>query len=111
MIRHIVLLQVKANLGEKEVDFIFESLKNLKKTILQIASFSWGPYSSPENLNRGYNYCFVMEFKNSADRNYYLEHRDHVQVATEIVVPALERGINSALAFDYEVLASHLTRP
>lgn len=101
-IKHIVLLPFKPNLSKDEIEKIMLSLAELKNNIPQIISFSWGENNSPENLHSGYLHGFVMEFKNDKDRQIYLEHPLHIQVAQELVLPALVEGVNP-IVFDYEI--------
>lgn len=100
-IKHIVLLPFKSSLSKNDIEKIMLALADLKKHIPQIMSFSWGENNSPENLDRGYRHGFVMDFKNEADRKIYLEHPAHIKVAKEVVLPALEDGMNSPIVFDY----------
>jgi hypothetical protein len=102
-IKHIVLLRFKSSLSKADVEKVMLSLAELKNTIPQIMSFSWGENNSPENLHRGYLHGFVMEFKNHTDRKTYLEHPEHIRVAQTIVLPALEDGAHSPIVFDYIV--------
>lgn len=101
MIRHIVLLKFKQGISATEIQSVFDALHDLRLTIPQILHFNWGPYKSNEGLNKGYTHGFVMEFENETARDIYLVHPDHVRVANEIVLPALENGKESVIAFDY----------
>lgn len=100
-VKHIVLLSFKSALSKTDIEQVMLSLADLRKVIPQILSFSWGENNSPENLNRDYLHGFVMEFKNTADRDVYLKHPEHVKVANEILLPALENGSESLIVFDY----------
>jgi hypothetical protein len=100
-IKHIVLLPFKPSLSKQEIEKIMLALAELKKHIPQIVSFSWGENNSPENLHRGYLHGFVMEFKDDQDRKIYLEHPAHINVAAELVLPALTDGVNSPIVFYY----------
>ena len=64
-------------------------------------SFSYGRNNSPENLDRGFNYGFVMEFRNEIDRDFYISHPDHQKIATNEILPLLEDGINSVIVLDF----------
>jgi hypothetical protein len=101
MIKHIVLLAFKKNLSSQQIQAILNALHELRNVIPEIASFSSGPNQSPEGLNKEYTHAFIMEFNNAAERDIYLNHPEHQRVASEIVIPALEDGINSVIAFDY----------
>jgi hypothetical protein len=103
IITHIVLLRVASNVKEDQIIKALKKLGRLQSTaITQIKSFTYGKNSSPEGLNRGYNYGFTMQFSSAADRDYYLQHQDHIDIAKNHILPLLENGAESALAFDYE---------
>lgn len=99
-IKHIVLFPFKASLSKREIDTIMSSLGELKKSIPQILSFSWGENNSPENLHQGYLHGFIMEFKNESDRAIYLDHPLHVNWVKDVLRPTLEET-RSPLVFDY----------
>ncbi len=81
-----------------------EKLGNLSKTSSkQIKSFSYGKNCSSEGLNCDYNYGFTMQFSSAADRDHYLQHQDHVDIAIDHILPLLLNGADSVLAFDYEI--------
>ncbi len=101
MIKHIVLLKFKKDSSQQKIDAVFKAIEDLRKTIPEIQSFACGAYNSPEGLNRDYSHGFIMEFRNAAERDKYLVHPEHVRVASDIVMPAVTDGINSALAFDF----------
>jgi hypothetical protein len=101
MITHMVLLKIRPDVSQAKIDTIFKELAALRKKIPGLTSFAGGPYSSPEGLDRGYTHGFCMTFKDAASRNGYLSHADHEAVKA-LIGPALEGGINGALAFDFE---------
>lgn len=103
MIIHIVLLHVTSQIEQSAVSAILEELGGLRYTsIPEIKAFSYGENCSPEGLARGYNYGFTMQFESKADRDHYLQHPEHINIAKKIGL-ILESGIDSALAFDYSV--------
>jgi hypothetical protein len=99
-IKHIVLLPFKLTLSKDEVEKVMLSLAELKNSIPQIMSFSWGENTSPENLHGGYLHGFIMEFRDERDRKIYLEHQQHIKIAQEVVLPALKEGAKP-IVFDY----------
>ena len=101
MIKHIVLFKFKPMISEDEIASVFQELGKLQIAISQIRSYTWGKYSSNEGLNKGFNYCFVMEFASATDRDHYLAHPEHERVKNAIVLPALQDELNSVLAFDF----------
>ena len=97
-IKHIVLLPFKSSLSKAEIEQVMLSIGELKNIIPQVMSFSWGENNSPENLHRGYLHGFIMEFKNDNDRKTYLEHPLHIELAKQVILPALA---DSPIVFDY----------
>ncbi|KTD01304.1 Dabb family protein [Fluoribacter gormanii] len=102
MINHIVVLKFKANLTESDIYSAVNQLGNLKEIIPSIKDFSFGKNCSPEQLNKGFTHAFVMKFDDLNGRDLYLEHPEHKRIATEVLVPMLENGLESAVVIDYE---------
>jgi hypothetical protein len=72
----------------------------LRHKIPGIRDFSWGPYSSPEGLHRGFTHGFAMTFADEASRDAYLPHPEHERVKAQIV-EVLDGGLDAAVAFDW----------
>jgi hypothetical protein len=102
MTKHIVLVQVKAGLSQDEIESVFQELGGLKNSIPGIVNFSWGAMNSPEGLHRGYTHAFEIDFEDAAARDAYLPHPEHTRVAGELLLPALQNGVDSVLVFDYD---------
>ncbi|MEO0472959.1 MAG: Dabb family protein, partial [Bacteroidota bacterium] len=49
--------------------------------IPQIIKFEGGEDISTEGLSQGFTHCFVLTFKNEADRDAYLPHPAHLELA------------------------------
>ena len=100
MITHVVLFEVIPE-NKGKICELLEQLGNLRySTITQIKSFSYGENNSPEGLSKNYNYGFTMQFLSSVDRDYYLSHPDHINIAKQLV-NLLINGLDSVLVFDY----------
>ena len=102
MIVHLVLLKVRADVAEEDVQGTFEAIGALRERIAGIVDYSWGPYSSPEGMNRGFSHGFSMTFTDTEARDSYLPHPDHMTVKGR-VLEILDGGPDGVLAFDYEV--------
>lgn len=100
MITHAVLLRVKKTTPKSEIDRVFQSLAGLKGKIPGLLTFSGGPYSSPEGMNKGFTHGFVMTFTDPAARDVYLPHPEHEKVK-KLVLAILEGGLDGVVAFDY----------
>jgi hypothetical protein len=57
-------------------------------------------------LDRGYKEGVLLVFDDPAARQRYLEHPAHVALAVNVILPALENGLESVLVFDYQNGAS-----
>lgn len=103
MIKHIVLFEVdKTYLNTPLFNSVINELGNLRNSeIPEIKSFIFGENCSPEGLAKGFNYGFIMEFNSNKDRDRYLDHPRHKQIASEKLLPLLVDGINSVLVFDF----------
>jgi hypothetical protein len=101
VIVHVVLLKVRPAVPPKKVTEVFGAIGALEAKIAGITSYSWGPYSSPEGLSRGFTHGFCMTFVDARARDAYLPHPEHERVK-ELVLGILAGGIDAALAFDYE---------
>ncbi|GAA5110122.1 hypothetical protein GCM10023211_14200 [Orbus sasakiae] len=101
MMKHIVFLQFKSDTPKTQIEHAFALLDGLRQPIPQIKSFKFGKYDSKEGMNHGFDYGFEMEFDNAEDRDIYLYHPTHLEVANQII-PLLEKGTDSLIAFDYD---------
>lgn len=103
-VMHNVVIQVKDTATQDEINAFFHALVELKERNLipGILSISYGPYDSPEGLNKGFNYGFSMVFENEEARNTYLPHPEHERVKL-LILPLLQDGINSVVAFDWKL--------
>ena len=100
MIKHIVLLKIKAGTSPDTIDRIERELAGLKDKIPGILSFDWGPYSSDEGLNKGFTHGFVMGFDSPTARDNYLPHPEHEKVKA-LVLENID-GLEAVIAFDFE---------
>jgi hypothetical protein len=98
MIEHIVLLKLKPNTTEQQVQTLTNELLKMAAQIPGIEHISAGMNNSPEGKNHGYTYGFIVRFTDAAARDAYLPHPVHRQVATQYLRPIAE----DVLVFDYE---------
>jgi hypothetical protein len=101
MIAHLGLLKIRRDVPAAEVARVFEAIGALRQVIPGITAYAWGPYSSPEGLNRGFTHAFSMTFASSAARDAYLPLPRHTAVKQEVLA-VLDGGLAGALAFDFE---------
>jgi len=98
MIEHIVLLKLKEGVGEDKAKALIAGLNELKKAIPGMLDVSGGYNSSPEGKSSGFNYGFIVKFKDSASRDGYVPHPEHVKLAQTLVRPI----VDDVIVFDYE---------
>lgn len=103
MIRHVVLMKLAGDNYQARACEIFNGFESLVKKTPGIVSYSAGPNVSPERLDRGYLHGFVMDFVSAEARDAYLAHHEHVAFAQQVVLPAMENGLDSITVFDYEM--------
>jgi len=99
MIRHIVLVKFRSELGAAQIEEKLQAVVALKDKIGGILSIT-AENNSPENLEKGFRHGFVVDFTDSAARDAYLPHPEHAKVGKSLV-EAAEGGIEGILVFDY----------
>ena len=100
MIRHMVMVKLKPGSSSRRspCSTAFGAMVGSFDGLL---SFSGGAYSSPEGINRGFNYGFSMDFRDAASRDRYLPSPEHVAIAQDIG-PLLDGDFDDCVvAFDY----------
>jgi hypothetical protein len=95
-IRHVVHFKFKADATAEQIKKITEEFAALKTKISVVDSLEWGKNSSPEGLDKGYNYCWIVSFKTAADRDAYL-----VDPAHKAFVALLKPVLEDALVVDF----------
>ncbi|KXO79399.1 Dabb family protein [Brucella anthropi] len=100
MIRHIVLIKFRPEVGAAQIEEELHAVVALKDKIGGILSITAGENNSPENLEKGYRHGFVVDFTDSVARDAYLPHPEHAKVGKSLV-EASEGGIEGILVFDY----------
>ncbi|MBM4014707.1 MAG: Dabb family protein [Planctomycetes bacterium] len=101
MVLHMVLLRVKKSVTTPRLTKLMKSIGGMKKFVPGIVGYEWGPYSSPEGLNKGFTHGFCMMFRNAKSRDTYLVHPEHEKVKAE-VLKVLDGGLDAVVAFDFE---------
>ncbi len=105
MVKHVVLIRIRRDVSPGTIERLFAEIAGLRSKIPGIRDFSWGAYSSPEGLNRGFTHGFVMTFADEASRDAYLPHPEHERVKGQIL-QVLDNtqdggGLDAAVAFDW----------
>jgi len=81
---HVVLVRWGASTTPDRIERIRETVLSLGAKIPGIESIAEGPSISPEGLERGYDYGFVIDFESREARDRYLPHEDHLPLAKEL---------------------------
>ena len=96
-VKHIALLQFKAETSASQIEECFKVIRGLKENISQVQDYQGGVYSSPEGLNQGFTHGFIMTFASVQDRDAYLVHPVHEQ-AKAAVLP----HVANVIVFDFQ---------
>ena len=92
MIIHMVLLKLRFGV---DIDGLAKEIDAMAQKIPDILSISIGGNVSPEDLDKGFNFGFVVNFKDVIARDSYLQHPEHLNVAKQI-----ESAMEDIIVFD-----------
>ncbi|RYP73233.1 hypothetical protein DL769_004253 [Monosporascus sp. CRB-8-3] len=99
-VNHIVLFQFKADAIPDTVDRAVADMLRLKNSCIHpasqkpyIRSLTGGPNNSPEGLQAGIQYGFVVEFESPEYRDYYVAEDKAHQAFKHSVSGILEKVI------------------
>lgn len=96
VLRHVVMFGWDKGVDSNYVNKVINAFRALPSKINLIKGFEWGTNNSPENLNKGLNYCFLLSFNSEADRDAYLIHPAH-----KAFVAGLSPSPTAVTVFDY----------
>jgi len=98
MIEHIVLLRLKDGVSEDKTKALIAGINDLKKVIPGMLEVLGGYNNSPEGKSAGFSYGFIVKFKDSASRDVYVPHPEHIKLAQTLVRPI----VDDVIVLDYE---------
>lgn len=81
VLRHVVCFQFKKEISQERQAQAIEDFLALKNLIPEIKKFEGGEDISVEGLNKGFTHCYVLTFESEADRDSYIPHPAHIQLA------------------------------
>jgi hypothetical protein len=81
VIDHVVLMALREGVTDSQLAQLGDLLAALPGRIEGLQSVRHGPSSSPEGLEQGYTYGFVVRFEDGAARDRYLPHPEHAPVS------------------------------
>ena len=91
-IRHVVHFKFKAEATPAQIETVVKAFAELKTKISAVESMEAGTNVSPEGLSKGFTHCWIVSFKNAADRDTYLKHADHTAFVS-ILKPIMEDAL------------------
>jgi hypothetical protein len=101
MIRHVVLVRLRAGVTEPEIAAAFAEIKALEGDLPGLRTVMYGRSESPERIERGYLHGMVADFDDWAALHRYHADPRH-QDAGRKLVAAAEGGLDGILVFDLE---------
>jgi hypothetical protein len=78
-VRHIVHFKFQDDAKPEQIQRIVDEFAGLQKSIKEIVELEAGTDVSPEGLSKGFKHCWIVTFRNEADRDIYLKHPAHVE--------------------------------
>lgn len=90
MLRHVVIFKFKDTSTSQQIKAVEEAFSALPGKINTIIGYEWGTNMSPENLAQGFTHCFLVSFKDTAGRDFYLPHPAHKEFG-KILGPHLDK--------------------
>ena len=105
MIRHCVFVKFRADVTADEKAEIYAGLNALVGQIDGLLTADFGPNTSPEGQNKGFDDGFVMDLADAAARDRYLADPAHKAAGAKLVA-ALEGGVAGLVVFDLEIASS-----
>lgn len=95
-LRHVVLFGWKAGADSASIKAAVNAFRALPNQIKLIKKLEWGVNNSPEKLNQGLTYCFLLTFASEKDRDDYLVHPAH-----KAFTQGLPNLLDKVTVFDY----------
>jgi hypothetical protein len=90
LVSHIVLLRWAPEADEASREEVRRRLHALPGLIDGIVGLTEGPSTSPEGLESGYDYGFIVTFADAAARDAYVPHPEHLPVAALVGAAAAD---------------------
>ena len=83
-VNHVVLVSWNEGAAAGAEDFVRPAIRDFRERIPGVLAVAEGHSSSPEGLEGGYQYGFVVTFATAQARDEYLDHPVHRPVADAI---------------------------
>ncbi|WP_410216997.1 Dabb family protein [Paracoccus sp. (in: a-proteobacteria)] len=95
-------MKFKPDTGDTEIAEIFFKLSSLTEGLHGAHGFTGGRSRSPEQIERGYLYAFVVDFDGWPDLKAYADHPEHQTLSSQIIDCAIG-GMDGIIMLDLEV--------
>jgi hypothetical protein len=107
MYYHLVLLKIKPDASEEQMENFFVGLKSLSiisgVVSLQIEKINNNVYRGYDNRTKGYTHALMVVLKNKSALEGYDKDHFHLLVKSTIIKPLLDTTLNDpVLAVDWE---------
>lgn len=102
MVRHIVLIRFRPELGEADIAALFEELHRIEGKVPGLLTITSGRSESPEKMERGYMHGFVVDFTDWDALQAYQDNAEHQALGAKLVAGAVG-GKDGILCFDLAV--------
>jgi antibiotic biosynthesis monooxygenase (ABM) superfamily enzyme len=93
---HVVAVKFKDGTGAADKQAIAAAFSELKKKIKEVKDFVGGESVSVEKLNKDFEYCAVLAFKDIPSLKAYIEHPEH-----KAFVEQLKKHMADVFVFDF----------
>lgn len=100
MIRHIVLVRFRSDVGEAAISAILAALGPLSARLG--FAVAWGRSESPEQIERGYLHGFVADFRSWDHLASYQADAEHKAFGAALVQNT-QGGLDGILVFDLAI--------
>jgi len=84
MIRHILLLQPRADATPDAIEGCRAALAGLVGTLPGLVNFHWGNNVAPEERRGGFSHGFTMDFVDQSSLDAYGPHPQHKLAAAKV---------------------------
>ncbi len=81
---HVVLVRWRGDADAGARESVRAGVRGLRTAVPGVLAIEEGPSVSPEGLEQGNDYGFVVTFRDAAARDAYLPHPVHLEVAEAI---------------------------
>lgn len=103
MIRHCVFIRFRPEVSTEARLEIYSEIRSLMPRLDGLLAVHVGDNVSPEHgMDKGYSEGFIVDFRDAAARDLYLEDPEHRQTGGKIVAAAIG-GIDGIFVYDIEI--------